>query len=125
MKKLLLLCSALALCCACNNRWKSMEEGFRTPPDSIRTAVYWYWLDNYISKECEETAARLSRHVLGIEPVEAGFGKVRIEPHLGNLDLAEGSFPTPYGVITVRHEKQADGSVKSQVKLPKGVKRVR
>ena len=51
MKKLLLLCSALALCCACNNRWKSMEEGFRTPPDSIRTAVYWYWLDNYISKE--------------------------------------------------------------------------
>ena len=51
MKKLLLLCSALALCCACNNRWKSLEEGFRTPPDSIRTAVYWYWLDNYISKE--------------------------------------------------------------------------
>ena len=51
MKKLLALCSVLALCCACNNRWKSLEDGFRTPPDSIRTAVYWYWLDNYISKE--------------------------------------------------------------------------
>lgn len=51
MKKLLLLCSALALLTACNSRWKSLEEGFRTPPDSIRTAVYWYWLDNYISKE--------------------------------------------------------------------------
>ena len=51
MKKLLILCSALALCCACHNPWKSLESGFQTPPDSIRTAVYWYWLDNYISKE--------------------------------------------------------------------------
>ena len=68
--------------------------------------------------------AWLSRHVLGIEPVEAGFGKVRIEPHLGALDWAEGSFPTPYGVIEVRHEKLADGSVKSQVKLPKGMRKM-
>ena len=36
---------------ACNNHWKALEEGFQTPPDSIRTAVYWYWLDNHISKE--------------------------------------------------------------------------
>ncbi len=41
----------LILLSACNNRWKALEEGFRTPPDSIRTAVYWYWLDNHISKE--------------------------------------------------------------------------
>jgi len=51
MKKLLILCSALALCCACHNPWKALEDGFQMPPDSIRTAVYWYWLDNYISKE--------------------------------------------------------------------------
>lgn len=69
--------------------------------------------------------AWLSCHVLGIEPVEAGFGKVRVEAHMGSLDWAEGTFPTPYGVIEVRHEKQADGSVRSRVKLPKGVKRVR
>ena len=41
----------LILLSACNNRWKALEEGFLTPPDSIRTAVYWYWLDNHISKE--------------------------------------------------------------------------
>ena len=46
----LLVVPALLLC-ACNPRWKALEEGFRTPPDSIRTAVYWYWLDNHISKE--------------------------------------------------------------------------
>lgn len=66
--------------------------------------------------------AWLSEHVLGIQPVGTGFSRVRIEPHLGALDWAEGSFPTPYGQITVRHEKQADGSVRSRVDLPKGVK---
>jgi hypothetical protein len=68
--------------------------------------------------------AWLSRHVLGIEPVKVGFQEVKIEPHLGNLDWAEGTFPTPYGVIRVRHEKQPDGSVKSKVELPDGVKRI-
>jgi len=68
--------------------------------------------------------AWLSEHVLGIYPVGVGFREVRIEPHLGNLDWAEGTFPTPYGIISVRHEKQADGSVESSIKLPKGVKRL-
>ena len=67
----------------------------------------------------------LSEHVLGIEPVGVGFKEVRIEPHLGNLEWAEGTFPTPYGVISVRHTKGADGSVRSDVKLPRGVKRVK
>ena len=67
----------------------------------------------------------LSRHVLGIEPVGVGFKQVRIEPHLGDLQWAEGTFPTPYGVISVRHEKKADGSVVSDIKLPKGIKRVK
>ena len=68
----------------------------------------------------------LSRHVLGIECVEPGFRKVRIEPHLGNLEWVEGTFPTPYGVISVSHKKDpATGKVVSKVKLPKGVKRVK
>ena len=67
----------------------------------------------------------LSRHVLGIEPVGTGFRKVRIEPHLGDLEWAEGTFPTPYGVIEVHHRKNADGSVSSRVKLPRGIRRVK
>ena len=67
----------------------------------------------------------LSSHVLGVEPAEPGFKKVRINPHLGSLEWAEGSYPTPYGPITVSHRKAADGSVKSQVHLPKGVKLVK
>ena len=67
--------------------------------------------------------AWLSEHVLGVEPVEPGFRQVRIEPHLGNLEWAEGTVSTPQGIILVRHEKQSDGRVKTTAKLPKGVKR--
>jgi hypothetical protein len=68
--------------------------------------------------------AFMSHHVLGIEPAAPGFAKVRITPHLGKLDWAEGTYPTPKGVIHVRHEKQTNGSIKSEVKLPAGVERV-
>lgn len=68
--------------------------------------------------------AWLSRHVLGISPAEPGFTAVRIQPMLGDLHWAEGSYPTPKGLIRVRHERQADGSVRSEVSLPAGVRRV-
>lgn len=68
--------------------------------------------------------AWLSRNVLGITPAEPGFTKVRITPCLGRLAWAEGTYPTPKGPIRVRHEKQADGSIKSTVHLPDGVERV-
>ncbi|MEY3898794.1 MAG: hypothetical protein RLZZ214_4316, partial [Verrucomicrobiota bacterium] len=67
--------------------------------------------------------AWLSRNVLGVTPVAPGCAKVRIAPNLGRLTWAEGTYPTPKGPIHVRHEKQADGSVKSTLKLPDGVVR--
>lgn len=69
--------------------------------------------------------AWLSQHVLGIQVLEAGCRAVRIDPHLGDLAWVEGSYPTPLGVIRVRHEKQADGSIDSAVKLPRGVKLIK
>ena len=68
--------------------------------------------------------AFLSEHVLGIAPAAPGFAKVRITPHLGNLKWAEGSYPTPRGPIRVRHDRLADGSIRSRVSLPRGVARV-
>ncbi|MBQ2531108.1 MAG: glycoside hydrolase family 2, partial [Bacteroidales bacterium] len=43
--------AALTLFSSCQTRWTSLEQGFQAPPDSVRAAVYWYWLDNKISKE--------------------------------------------------------------------------
>jgi alpha-L-rhamnosidase len=65
--------------------------------------------------------AWLSRHVLGVTPLEPGFKRVRVVPQLGRLQWAEGSYPTPLGPIKVRHERQSDGSVKSDIQSPAGV----
>jgi hypothetical protein len=66
--------------------------------------------------------AWLSQTVLGIKPVAPGFKRVRISPQLGNLQWAEGTYPTPRGPIYVRHERQPDGKVVSKIKTPRGVK---
>ena len=62
--------------------------------------------------------AWLSRYVLGVEVVEPGCRVVSISPHLGDLQWVEGTFPTPYGVIEIRHEKDANGQIHSVVNAP-------
>jgi len=68
--------------------------------------------------------AFLSHRVLGIQSAAPGFAKVRITPDLGDLEWAEGTYPTPKGIIKVRHERQPDGSIKSDISLPGGVEQV-
>ena len=64
----------------------------------------------------------LSEFVLGVQVVEPGCRTIRITPHLGDLQWVEGSFPTPYGDIQVRHEKEANGDIKSQIEAPKEIR---
>ena len=49
----------------------------------------------------------LSKYVLGIAPVGAGYSTWLVEPHPGNLAWAEGKVPTPHGAIVVKwgHEQ--------------------
>lgn len=63
----------------------------------------------------------LTENVLGIRVLEPGCRKIKIEPHLGDLEWAKGSYPTPYGDVVVSHVKKEDGSVESQVQVPEGV----
>ncbi|MDR2955220.1 MAG: alpha-L-rhamnosidase [Prevotella sp.] len=69
--------------------------------------------------------AWLSEHVLGIKVLEPGCKKIQILPNLGNLEYAEGTYPTPFGVLSVKHTKDAKGEIKSEIKAPKGVKIIR
>lgn len=69
--------------------------------------------------------AWLSRYVLGVEVLEPGCRKVRIEPHLGDLRWVEGTFPTPQGVISIKHTRGADGKIVSDVRAPEGVEIVK
>ena len=63
----------------------------------------------------------LTAHVLGVQTLEPGCKKLRIEPHLGDLQWVKGTFPTPFGVVHIKHTKDADGKVKTEVKAPKEV----
>lgn len=64
----------------------------------------------------------LTENVLGIKVVEAGCKTLEIKPHLGDLEWAEGTFPTPHGVVKVKHTRQANGEITTEVKAPKEIK---
>ena len=63
----------------------------------------------------------LSENVLGVKILEPGCKKIKVEPHLGDLEWAKGTYPTPYGEITVSHVKQADGSIETTVNAPEEI----
>ncbi|MES2457372.1 MAG: alpha-L-rhamnosidase C-terminal domain-containing protein [Bacteroidota bacterium] len=67
----------------------------------------------------------LTEHVLGVQVMEAGCKTIKIEPHLGDLKFVEGSFPTPYGVVKIKHTKLANGKINSVITGPKQVKIIR
>lgn len=67
----------------------------------------------------------LTEHVLGITVAEPGCRAIRIQPHLDDLTFAEGTFPTPYGLVKVKHTKLANGTVRSDITGPKEVRIIR
>ena len=67
-------------------------------------------------------AAWLINNVLGITPLEPGCTEVRFKPCLGNLTHAEGSFPTPHGIISVKLTRLPSGETDAQITAPEGVK---
>jgi hypothetical protein len=69
--------------------------------------------------------AWLSEYVLGVKSLAPGCKKVLVEPHLGDLQWVEGSYPTPYGNINIKHHKDQNGKTISEIKAPKEVEIVR
>jgi len=65
--------------------------------------------------------AWLSEYILGVKIIMPGCKVVEINPSLGDLKWAEGTFPTPEGIIHVRHERQLDGSILSTIEAPVGI----
>lgn len=67
----------------------------------------------------------LSEHVLGIKVTEPGGKAYTVKPNLGDLTFAEGTFPTKYGVIRVKHTKDDSGKVISEIEAPREIKIIR
>ncbi len=66
--------------------------------------------------------AWLSHHVLGVKVLEPGCTKIEVLSHLGDLQWAKGTFPTPKGDVQISHVKNETGEVQTKVKAPRGVK---
>lgn len=66
--------------------------------------------------------AWLSRHVLGLSPASCGQKTVSVDPHLGNLEWAEGTYPTPFGTVRIKVTRTESGKVTAAVRGPKGVR---
>ncbi len=56
--------------------------------------------------------------VCGINPAEPGFGAVRITPHLGPLQWAEGRVPHPSGPIDVSFKRRGPNGLTADIELP-------
>jgi hypothetical protein len=75
----------LLLFLSCGNPFRALEQGFTNPPDSIRTSVYWYWVNDHISKEGvvkdlqAMKQAGINRAFIGSNIVSGDyFGKVKV-----------------------------------------------
>lgn len=64
----------------------------------------------------------LTQYVLGVNVLEPGCKKISVEPHLGDLEWVEGTFPTPYGIVKIEHRRLDNGKIKTTFKAPKEVK---
>jgi alpha-L-rhamnosidase len=58
--------------------------------------------------------------VAGIEPASQGFHSVRIAPHLGQLQRAAATMPTPKGLVEVRYTREGSGWA-AVITLPDGL----
>lgn len=73
---------------AANNKvvnYELLEKGFITPPDSIQTSIYWYWVSDNISEEgvvkdlYAMKAAGINRAFIGnVALPEVPYGKVKM-----------------------------------------------
>lgn len=63
----------------------------------------------------------MSRYILGIEVLEPGCRKLRVSPHLGDLDWVEGYWPTPYGEVYVKAMRTDGGKTAVEIRVPDGI----
>lgn len=61
----------------------------------------------------------LSKYVLGVRPVSAGYKTWLVEPQPGDLSWAEGTVPTPFGPIAVGWQMTSQGLL-LEVSVPRG-----
>lgn len=65
-------------------------------------------------------AAFLAEDVLGINILSPGCKEISITPNLGNLEWAKGTYPTPFGIISVEVKRVEEG-IDIKMNVPKEI----
>jgi len=65
--------------------------------------------------------AFLAEYVLGIRVAAPGCRRITVSPDLGDLTFARGTFPTPFGPISVEHVRDTDGRITTKVDAPEEI----
>ena len=77
-----------------------------------------YWTRSVCHAWSAAPAVYLPTQILGIRPVEPGFRKFVVEPHMGELNWIKGAVATPYGPIFVTIERMTNGTIDVQCLAP-------
>ncbi len=91
MKNLFILAAAIVfILTGCQSSspvdFSAIESGFVTPPDSLKTGSYWYWINDNISKEAVVEELQAMKQV--------GINRV----YIGNIGLSPEEYPK-YGKV--------------------------
>jgi hypothetical protein len=74
-------------CQPASSDFSAIERGFVTPPDSMQTGVYWYWINDNISKEAVVKDLQSMKQVginrafignIGLTPQEYSYGNTKL-----------------------------------------------
>ena len=65
--------------------------------------------------------AFLAEYVLGVRVRDVACREIEIRPCLADLDWAKGSYPTPFGIVTVEHRRE-NGRIVTRASAPEGVR---
>jgi len=101
---------------ACGTTWESMTDQGVPAGADISLAHAW----------SSGPTASLSRHVLGLRPLQPGWTRWLCKPVLGDLRWAAGQVPTPQGALGVRWLRSPDSSLALALTLqvPEGTRGV-
>lgn len=69
----------------------------------------------------EKNVGMSDRHCCSL-PLKTDRSRLSVKPHLGDMQWVEGSFPTPHGVVKVRHERLPNGEIDSEIDAPEAIK---
>ena len=106
----------------------SNEWGPMIAPGDLYTGTFWENMSLEGTQATSQTnmahgwstmpTTTLSKYLLGIQPVKAGYETWLVKPHPGDVEWTKGQAPTPHGPIVVNWSQDADEEVAMHVEAP-------